>query len=305
MDYSFCLPEHVKNNLEEGHILRKQGYRGRFAPSPTGALHFGNLRTALISWLKARLANGLWILRVDDLDKPRNRPGVVQGFQNDLAWLGLDWDGPIVFQSQRKGLYYSVLSALRSQGMLYPCRCTRSVLTEIPRTGNSLILYPGTCRDLKLSWGFKDKRLPSWRLKVSKRYLKKSGDVVLRRSDGLVGYHLATAVDELSLGITEVVRGTDLVNALSSQLAVIEALGQVPTKYVHVPIFCDNEGKKLSKRDGSEGLAILKSKGMNAPQVIGWLASSLGLVPHGAELTALELLVESIKNKALIDAFII
>ena len=125
------LPDHLCEQMEEGQRLRNQGYRGRFAPSPTGPLHLGNLRTALVSWLQARLANGAWLLRVDDLDKPRNRVGAVESLQHDLHWLGLDWDGPVVFQSRRRGLYNSVLSALRRQGKLYACRCSRRMLADI------------------------------------------------------------------------------------------------------------------------------------------------------------------------------
>ena len=125
------LPRHLQALLEAGLLRRRQGYRGRFAPSPTGALHRGNLRTALLGWLHARLRGGEWLLRLDDLDTPRNRPGAEASILADLRWLGLDWDGPLLRQSQRRGLYGTVLSALRRQGLLYPCRCSRRLLADI------------------------------------------------------------------------------------------------------------------------------------------------------------------------------
>ncbi len=303
MHSSSRFPEHLLKQLEEGQNLRKQGYRGRYAPSPTGSLHLGNLRTALVSWLRARLCQGVWLLRIDDLDMPRNRSGAVESIQNDLLWLGLNWDGPVIYQRQRRGLYSSVLSYLRRQGKLYACRCSRRLLAETSRPGvaDRQIIYPGTCRNLNLPWGVQDQRLPSWRLRVNKEFSTTCGDVLLRRADGYVAYHLATVVDELMLGISEVVRGADLINALSSQLAVKDALDKSPVNYKHVPIFCDSQGRKLAKRDGSKGLDMLKDKGMDASKVVGLLAGGLGLVPLGSQLSAVELFGELTNNTDLID----
>ena len=297
MQFSEELLELLKN----GNRLRSQGYIGRFAPSPSGSLHLGNLRTALLSWLRARLKRGLWLLRVDDLDTPRNRSGAIESLQEDLLWLGLDWDGPVVFQSHRRDVYEQFLIDLKLQGKLYPCRCTRSFLARENRSNAENAIYPGICRELDLSWELDRGRLPSWRLKVSSEFSSTSGDVVLRRSDGYVAYHLATAVDDLTLGISEVVRGRDLIEAMPSQLAVIQALNQTPLSYLYVPIYCDSKGIKLAKREGGKGLGSLQSKGMNAPQVIGFLASSVGLVPNGSELTALELLCDLMKNTKAMD----
>ena len=133
------LPHHLQARLEQGAALRRQGYRGRFAPSPSGALHRGNLRTALLSWLDARLAGGVWLLRLDALDTPRVVDGAEQQILKDLHWLGLDWDGPVVRQSERRGLYSSVLSALRRRGVLYPCRCSRRLLADVSAPHLSLI----------------------------------------------------------------------------------------------------------------------------------------------------------------------
>ncbi len=296
MSSPLSLPDHLCEKLLEGNILRNQGYRGRFAPSPSGPLHLGNLRTALISWLRARICNGTWVLRVDDLDAPRNRAGAVESFIHDLTWLGLHWDGPVVLQSQRMGLYFSFLSCLRFHGRLYACRCTRSLLSKENPNGLSQKIYPGTCRHLNLDWGCKDGRLPSWRLRVGKDFFKKSGDVALRRSDGFISYHFATAIDELTLGISEVVRGEDLASSTSSQLAIMDALEQDRVRYKHVPLMLDSKGEKLAKRNSSKGLQALIDKGLRPYDVIGLLASDLKFVPTGATLSAQDLLIDLKKS---------
>ena len=299
------LTEELSELLNNGQRLREHSYRGRFAPSPTGSLHLGNLRTALVSWLRARLKGGEWLLRIDDLDTPRNRPGAIESIQADLIWLELDWDGPMIIQSQRRPIYKNVLSALKHQGKLYPCRCTRSVLAKFRRSQSQNFIYPGTCRDLRLPWGIQQGRLPSFRLMVEKEFAFQCGDVVLRRADGYIAYHLATAVDELFLGINEVVRGQDLASAMYSQLAIIDALAQKSLPYLHVPLLFNKDGSKLSKREGGMGLKALKANGMSAPNVIGLLASTLELVPNGTVLSSAELLSELAKNKDLLAAVLI
>jgi glutamyl-tRNA synthetase len=300
--------------LESGLHRRAEGYRGRFAPSPTGALHRGNLRTALISWLDARLAGGEWILRLDDLDTPRNRPGAGEGIEADLRWLGLRWDGPIVRQSERRGLYATVLSALRRSGRLYPCRCSRRLLADVSAPHGPWSPYPGYCRDrLPAAWGWSEGRLPSWRLRVPEgalawrerhgrpgvlRGAEDLGDVVLRRADGYVAYHLATAVDELLLGITDVVRGEDVWPPTAAQVSVIRSLELSPPRYGHIPLWRRENGQRLSKRTGAEGLDGYRQRGLDAAAVIGELAASLGLVPEGSRLSAAELL-RSINTAAL------
>ncbi|MCT0226889.1 tRNA glutamyl-Q(34) synthetase GluQRS [Synechococcus sp. CS-1331] len=301
------LPRHLQALLEAGLLRRRQGYRGRFAPSPTGALHRGNLRTALLGWLHARLRGGEWLLRLDDLDTPRNRPGAEASILADLRWLGLDWDGPLLRQSQRRGLYATVLSALRRQGLLYPCRCSRRLLADISAPDGALTVYPGTCRGRDGGWGPLQGRLPSWRLRLGPGVLRwlesygppgqldgpsAVGDVVLRRADGFLAYHLATAVDELSLGISDVVRGCDLWSATGAQVAVMAALGADPPSYGHVPLWSDGQGRRLSKREGGEGLAAYRQRGLDAASVVGYLAASAGLVPAGGRLSAIELLQE-------------
>ncbi len=272
-------------------------YRGRFAPSTTGPLHLGNLRTALLSWLKARSINGEWLLRMDDLDTPRNRLGAIESIVNDLEWLGLFWDGPILFQSKRKEIYNFILQALKEQGRLYACRCSRKTLLNT----NQLDIYRGSCRILGFPFGeYEDDRLPSWRLKVSREFSEKCGDIVLRRADGYIAYHLATVVDELFLGITEVIRGEDLKSVINAQLALFDSLGRDPLVYKYVPVMHDSKGKKLSKRYGSNGIEPYKNSDSSPNEVIGLLAGSLDLIPKNTSLSASELLQEVKNNKSLL-----
>ena len=278
------IPDHLQRQLYQGLLLRSAGgYRGRYAPSPTGVLHQGNLQTALLSWLQARQRCGTWLLRIDDLDTPRNRPGAVEAIEADLRWLGLDWDGPTILQSRRKGVYDSWLSWFRRSGQVFPCRCSRRELA-------GLACYPGTCRTVGHPWGWQNQRLPSWRLQVPNSDPEGSGDVVLRRSDGFIAYQLATVLDELAFGITDVVRGEDLHQALPAQRSIYRALDQTPPRFHHGPLVCDGSGNKLSKREASAGLDALREQGMDAADVVGLLASGLDLVDEGSRLTALELL---------------
>ncbi|TVS07503.1 MAG: tRNA glutamyl-Q(34) synthetase GluQRS [Cyanobium sp. PLM2.Bin73] len=301
------LPAHLRDQLAAAAESRRQGYRGRFAPSPTGALHRGNLRTALLAWLDARLAGGEFLLRIDDLDSPRNRPGAEASILADLRWLGLDWDGVPLRQSERRGLYGSVLSALRRAGLLYPCRCSRRLLADVSAPHGGWPVYPGFCRQRPVRWGAEGGRLPSWRLRLPdgpitwpERHGRlgqldgpgQVGDVVLRRADGFLAYHLATAVDELSLGISDVLRGHDLWPSTGAQVALIAALGLTPPRYSHLPLWCDASGRRLSKREGAEGLEGWRQRGLDAPAVIGELAASAGLVAAGSRLSARELLAE-------------
>ena len=298
------FPRHLVLALQWGVERRRAGYRGRFAPSPTGPLHRGNLRTALLSWLEARLQRGEWLLRLDDLDTPRNRPGAAESIQADLRWLGLHWDGPVVWQSQRRGIYSTVLSSLRRAGLLYPCRCSRRMLADLSAPHGQMPVYPGWCRQERPSWGWEQQRLPSWRLRLPPGRLQwqercgrpgdldgpsRVGDVVLRRADGFLAYHLATAVDEISLGISDVLRGDDLWDATAAQVAVMAQLGFTPPRYGHLPLWRDQEGQRLSKRDGALGLAGYQGQGLDAAAVIGALAASVSLVEPGTRLSAQEL----------------
>ena len=226
-------------------------------------------------------------------------------FRSDLQWLGLLWDGPVIWQSQRRGIYNTVLSSLRRSGLLYPCRCSRRMLADISAPHGERPVYPGWCRQAQHTWGWQQQRLPSWRLRMppgrlvwQERYGRPGdldgpsvvGDVVLRRADGFLAYHLATAVDEISLGISDVLRGEDLWSSTGPQVAVMAALGFTPPVYAHVPLWRDGAGQRLSKREGAEGLEGYRARGLDGPAVIGELAASLALVPPGSRLSAAELL---------------
>lgn len=298
------LPRHLRLGLDRALALRSTSVRGRFAPSPTGLLHRGNRRTALLSWLEVRLQGGEWLLRIDDLDTPRNKPEAEAAILSDLRWLGLHWDGPVIRQSERRGLYSSVLSALRRGGWLYPCRCSRRMLADLSAPHGASAPYPGTCRPLPPVWGPVSARLPSWRLRRPVQPLRWSdtlqagqddlagdcGDVVVRRADGFFAYHLATAVDELWLGISTVLRGEDLAAATGAQVAVMASLGVTPPTYCHVPLWHDAHGERLAKRQACGTDRPDRSDPAAAAREVGVLAASLGLVEPGQSLSAQELL---------------
>ncbi len=289
--------------------------RGRYAPSPTGALHSGNLRTALLAWLWARQAGGRFVLRMEDLDLPRARPGAAAGILADLRWLGLDWDeGPDIggpygpyLQSARQTLYDAALARLRARGLLYPCYCTRAELARIasaPQGGDEPGRYPGTCRDLTAAEQMNraaQGRRPALRFRapdapitfvdrvagrVTEHVAETAGDFVVRRSDGIVSYQLAVVVDDALMGVTQVVRGADLLTSTARQLALYDALGYPrPAEYAHVPLLLDASGARMAKRDASLGLAALRERGMTPAQILGMLAASCGLWPAGAPAT--------------------
>jgi len=298
------LPDHLLRGLEEALARRSTSTRGRFAPSPTGVLHRGNRRTALLSWLEVRLQGGEWLLRLDDLDTPRNRSGAEESILSDLQWLGLDWDGPVIRQSERRGLYGSVLSALRRAGVLYPCRCSRRMLADLSAPHGPVPPYPGTCRGRPAVWGQVEGRWPSWRLQqpeplptwcdelsgVQAPGSVGCGDGVVRRADGFLAYHLATAVDELWLGISTVLRGEDLASATWAQVAVMARLGATPPRYCHVPLWRTASGERLAKRHAAAEPVLAGRDPAAAAHEIGVLAASVGLVDPGECLSAKELL---------------
>ena len=193
----------------------------------------------------------------------------------------MGWAG--VAPERKACTYHSWLSWLRRSGWLFACRCSRRQLARQP-------IYPGFCRKVRHSWGWQQQRLPSWRLRVSDDDPHGSGDVVLRRADGFIAYQLATVIDELSFGITDVVRGADLREALPAQRSLFAALGEAPPRFHHGPLLCDASGQKLSKREASAGLKTLRDAGLDAAAVIGRLASGLRLVAPEARLSATELL---------------
>jgi glutamyl-tRNA synthetase len=271
---------------------------GRFAPSPTGPLHLGNLRTALLAWLFARSSGARFLVRVEDLDRSRVRPGVEEGQIGDLRALGLDWDGPVVRQSERLHLYEEAIARLDAGGYLYPCYCTRAEIrasASAPHGISAADRYPGTCRRLtareraeKESSG----RPPALRVRAEgarvafeDRLLGRREEVVddfvVRRNDGSPAYQLAVVVDDAAQSIGEVVRGADLADSTPRQVLLSRLLGLSEPGYAHVPLVLGPDGKRLAKRHGAVTLADRAARGESPRQVLGWMAATLGLAEPG------------------------
>ncbi len=302
--------------------------RGRYAPSPTGTLHLGNLRTALLAWLFARSAGGAYILRMEDLDGPRVRPGAAEQILADLRWLGLEWDeGPDVdgpygpyTQSAREAIYAAALAHLRRYDAIYPCYCTRAELRALHTDENVASAPHGlstsspparycSCRVLtsaeRLACETSGRR-PAWRFRappepftftdrimgtVTQRP-SDAGDFIVWRSDGLFAYHLAVVVDDALMGVSQIVRGADLLPFVAAQRALFLALGYPPpTEYAHVPLATDATGVRMAKRDASAGVAALRAHGVTPAQTLGALAASCGLWPANTPATPADLLV--------------
>ncbi|AKM32569.1 tRNA glutamyl-Q(34) synthetase GluQRS [Pandoraea faecigallinarum] len=247
-------------------------YRGRFAPSPTGPLHRGSLVTALASWLDARAHNGVWIVRMEDLDEPRCVPGAAQDILDTLHRLGLHSDEPVVWQSRRHAHYERALVSLTARGLVYPCGCTRreiaDSLTRV-HARHSTLAYPGTCRD-----GLHGKTARAWRLRVpdgdaalmrfqdrwkgpqTQNLATEVGDFVLKRADGQWAYQLAVVVDDQLQGITDIVRGADLLDSTARQIYLQTCLDAPAPRYLHVPLVMADDGEKLSKQNGAAPLSL-------------------------------------------------
>jgi len=262
---------------------------GRFAPSPTGILHLGNLRTALASWLSARAAGGRWVIRMEDVDGPRCRRDLGEAQLRDLAALGLTSDAPVLWQSERTEVYREALAALHGADRLYPCHCTRKdlqLLASAPHAEDGLRPYPGRCRGR--AWeGFDQAlrlRLPegavSWADLLGGAQRDEpaalTGDPLLFRRDGCFAYHLAVVVDDGAQGVTEVVRGADLRSVTATQIRLQEALGLPRPEYAHLGLVVAPDGNRLGKRAGALGLEALGARGVPVPELLGWLGWSLG-----------------------------
>lgn len=234
------------------------GYRGRFAPSPTGPLHFGSLLAAVASFADARAHDGVWLLRIEDLDRPREVPGAADAIQRTLRAFGFEWDEPVVFQSARLDAYDAALARLDTLGLVYGCGCSRAEIATRARTGLEGPIYPGTCRD-GLPPG---RRVRSLRLRTATARIdfkdriqgqqghsvaESIGDFVLRRADGLHAYQLAVVVDDAWQAVTHVVRGADLLLSTPRQIGLLRALGLPTPSHAHVPLVLDEQGRKLSK----------------------------------------------------------
>ena len=239
--------------------MRGGPYRGRFAPSPTGPLHFGSLVAAVASWLDARAAAGEWLVRIEDVDTTRTVPGAADDILRTLQAFGLAWDGEVVRQSERTALYDAALARLRDGGLVYRCRCSRREIADSGLQGPEGAIYPGTCRALGLDdsvAGADRMRAPDAPVvfedrvqgRIGQSVARDIGDFVLRRRDHLHAYQLAVVVDDHEQGITDVVRGADLLWSTPRQVALQRALGYAAPRYLHVPIAANADGEKLSKQ---------------------------------------------------------
>ncbi|HLL06646.1 MAG TPA: tRNA glutamyl-Q(34) synthetase GluQRS [Myxococcaceae bacterium] len=292
--------------------------RGRFAPSPTGRLHLGNARSALLGWLQARAAGGQFLLRVEDLDRARCRPQYVDDLMRDMEWLGLTWDGPVLFQSVRDEVYREALARLEQAERVYPCFCTRAEIARAASAPHGLSeegpRYPGTCARLTVAERAERSRAraPAWRFRAppgevrfmdglqgpcAQDVAQVVGDFVVRRNDGVASYQLAVVVDDAATGITHVLRGDDLLTSTPRQLQLYAALKLTAPAFSHVPLVLGEDGKRLAKREGAFALAELRERGLPAERVLGLLAAWSGL-GEGAPVT-LEELVRRFRPEAL------
>ncbi len=277
------------------------GAVGRFAPTPSGRMHLGNVFAALMAWLSVKSVDGAMVLRMEDLDTQRTSAEFGELLRNDLKWLGLDWDMETAPQSARSGVYDRYFELLREKELLYPCYCTRSQLHSVnaPHLSDGTYVYPGTCRKLVEI----PDRKPAWRVMVPDKLWQLEdhvqgfyqenlatdcGDFVVRRADGVYVYQLAVTVDDGEAGVTEVVRGMDLLSSAPRQMYLQELFGFDHPQYAHVPMLMAPDGRRLSKRDRDLDLGALRQR-MTAEELIGILAHSAGLLEKKQPISAKEL----------------
>lgn len=276
---------------------------GRFAPSPSGRMHLGNLFTALLAWLSVRSQNGKMILRIEDLDPQRSKPEFITALRDDLNWLGLEWDEEMPLQSTRNAIYKTHFEELP----VYPCYCSRNELhaASAPHASDGTFIYAGTCRVLSEEERSRKTRSPSWRVCVPDRIIsftdgvfgpqtenlqQECGDFILRRADGVYAYQLAVVSDDALGGVTEVVRGMDLLGSTARQIWLYEMLGFSVPKFYHIPLLLAPDGKRLSKREKSLDMEHLRNR-HRPEEIIGMLAHTAGLIPkaepvHPSELVS-------------------
>lgn len=260
------------------------GRVGRFAPSPTGRMHLGNVMCALLSWLDARKAGGVWRLRIEDIDSQRCRREFAWQLMEDLEWLGLGWDGDVVWQSERGDVYRHYLKVLDEMGLTYFCGCSRADLlaASAPHEADGRVVYAGTCRDRGLREG-------AVRLRVPECLERHCGDFIVRRRDGAWAYQLAVVVDDGLMGVTDVVRGRDLLTSVPQQRYLYGLLGLSCPEFHHHPLLCNAGGLRLCKRDRDLDLGVLRGR-MTAEEVVGRVAHLCGLIPVCEPVSASELL---------------
>lgn len=281
---------------------------GRFAPTPSGRMHLGNVFAALIAWLSVRSQDGEMVLRMEDLDTQRTSAEFAETLRDDLRWLGLTWDRETPPQSQRSAVYDKYFEILREKGLLYPCYCTRSQLHSVnaPHLSDGTYVYPGTCRNLTEGERAAFHRAPAWRLVVPDRVwtvedriqgtyrcnlATECGDMVVRRADGVYVYQLAVTVDDGEAGVTEVVRGMDLLSSAPRQMYLQELFGFAHPEYAHVPMLLAPDGRRLSKRDRDLDLGILRQR-LTREALLGVLAFAAGLIDQEVSVSLKELTKE-------------
>ena len=281
---------------------------GRFAPTPSGRMHLGNVFSALLAWLSVRSQNGEMVLRMEDLDTQRTSAEFAQTLRDDLRWLGLTYDRETPPQSQRSDTYDLYFERLREMELLYPCYCTRSQLHSVnaPHLSDGTYVYPGTCRNMTREEREKMNRAPAWRVMVPDRVWSftdrvqgdyelnlatECGDMVVRRADGVYVYQLAVTVDDGEAGVTEVVRGMDLLSSAPRQMYLQELFGFPHPGYAHVPMLLAPDGRRLSKREKDLDLGQLQLR-LRPEQVLGSLAYAAGIIDVREPVSAAELVGE-------------
>lgn len=282
--------------------------KGRFAPSPSGIMHLGNVFSAMLAWLSVRKQNGTMVLRIEDLDPERCKPMFTEQLKNDLLWLGLDWDEEAVPQSKRSECYRTQLARLQAMGLVYPCFCTRGELhaASAPHARDGSSVYSGHCRKLSQTEIAAQTRSPALRLCVpdetvsftdllqgdyAENLKTDCGDFIICRSDGVFAYQLAVVTDDAEAGITEVVRGSDLLSSTPRQLYLYRLLGFCPPRFAHVPLLVNRSGVRLSKRERACDLGYLRTC-YSPEQIFGRLAFAAGLIDQAVPISLLELLQE-------------
>lgn len=295
-------------------MVREMQPIGRFAPSPSGRMHLGNAFSALLAWLSARSAGGLMVLRLEDLDPARCKPAYCAQVEEDLRWLGLDWDlggsqgGDLYYQSQRSELYRDYLDRLERRGLLYPCFCSRNELhaASAPHRSDGVLLYSGVCRDLtpEEREARAKVRKPAIRVRVpgetisfadgvmgtvSQNLAQDCGDFILRRSDGVFAYQLAVVVDDALMGVNQVVRGSDLLDSTPRQIWLQRQWGFPQPEYYHIPLLYGADGHRLSKRQKDLDLGAIRANGTRPEEIVGRLAFWAGLLDRPEPVRAREL----------------
>ncbi len=278
---------------------------GRFAPSPSGRMHLGNVFAALLAWLSVRSRGGAMILRIEDLDPDRCRQEYIETLRDDLQWLGLTWDTEQTPQSLRSPAYAAAFDRLQAQGLLYPCYCSRTELhaASAPHASDGRVIYAGTCRNLTPAARAAKTKAPAWRLRVpdeiwavedglqgryEENLARDCGDFIVRRADGVYAYQLAVVVDDAAGGVTEVVRGMDLLSSTPRQCYLYHLLGKTPPAFFHVPLLLAPDGRRLSKRERDLDLGALRAA--HRPEaLLGRLAFWAGLLERPEAVSAAEL----------------